>query len=149
MLHTKKRSKDSLSDEWETPPQLMINLCEIYNVELDLDVCATQENTKCFNFFTKEDDGLSKSWVQNAWVNPPHSKTGDFVRKSYEQWQENNIDIMLLIPTNTMSSQYWHEYIEGNAEYHPIKGRINFLKDGVKSPHQSRNAYVCVIFHKH
>ena len=148
MLHQEKRSKASLSDEWETPNDMFAGLSTLYNVDYMLDVCATKDNTKCVNFFSESDNALRKSWKYDVWCNPPHSKTSDFVRKAYVEWKENNINIMLLIPTNTMSSNYWHQYIEGNAEYHPVKGRIHFLQDGKVSPFPSRNAYVCVIFRK-
>lgn len=58
------------------------------------------------------------------------------------------MNIMMIIPTNTMSSGYWHNYIEKFAEYHPIKGRIRFLVDGKPSKHTSRNAYCVVIWRK-
>ena len=82
--------------------------------------------------------------------NGNHCAIGRYMRSEFldVEWKENNINIMLLIPTNTMSSNYWHQYIEGNAEYHPVKGRIHFLQDGKVSPFPSRNAYVCVIFRK-
>jgi len=53
---------------------------------------------------------------------------------------------MMILPANTVSSQYWHDCIEGIAEYHPIKGRIRFLRDGKPSEYPSRNAYVVVIW---
>ena len=55
---------------------------------------------------------------------------------------------MMLVPANTVSTVWWHEYVEGIAEYHPVKGRIRFIRDGEPSKFQSRNAYICVIFRK-
>ena len=57
----------------------------------------------------------------------------------------------MIIPANTISSNYWHEFIEGNAEYHPIRGRIKFLTPNTLGNYEvsdfmSRNAYMCVIF---
>ena len=113
-----------------------------------IDVCATRENSKCVLYFTEKDNGLVQSWDQDIWCNPPHSMTGDFVRKAYSEWLKNNINIMLLIPANTVSTVYWHEYIEDIAEYHAVKGRIRFLRDGLPSKFQSRNSYMLVIYRK-
>ena len=55
---------------------------------------------------------------------------------------------MMILPTNTMSSKYFEECIEGSAEYHPIFGRIKFLIDGSVSKFPSRNAYICVVWRK-
>ena len=41
--------------------------------KFNLDPCATPENAKCEKYFTKEDDGLSKSRDnQNVFCNPPY-----------------------------------------------------------------------------
>ena len=48
------------TDEWSTPQELFDNLDKEFN--FDLDPCATKENAKCSLFYTKEQDGLSKSW---------------------------------------------------------------------------------------
>ena len=113
-----------------------------------IDVCATRENSKCVLYFTEKDNGLVQSWDQDIWCNPPHSMTGDFVKKAYSEWLKNNINILLLIPANTVSTGYWHEYIEDIAEYHAVKGRIRFLRDGLPSKFQSRNSYMLVIYRK-
>lgn len=50
----------SKSDEWATPQWLFDEL----NNEFDftLDACATDENHKCTNYYTIEQDGLNKNW---------------------------------------------------------------------------------------
>jgi site-specific DNA-methyltransferase (adenine-specific) len=142
------RSEESLSDEWETPKELFDELCDKYNIFPRLDPCATNANRKCLMFFTKEENALEQEWEYDVWCNPPHSITGEFVRKAHTEWIKNNINIMMLVPANTVSTVWWHECVEGVAEYHPVKGRIRFIRDGEPSKFQSRNAYMCVIFRK-
>lgn len=50
----------SNTPEWATPQKFFDDL----NVEFHftLDPCSTHENAKCEKHYTKEDDGLSKSW---------------------------------------------------------------------------------------
>lgn len=148
LLHQRKRSKSSLDDNYETPAKLFKDLCKQYHIRPKLDVCATKQNTKCINFFDKRTNGLELDWILSSFCNPPHSETGLWVKKAFEQHIQNNIDVMLLIPANTMSSHYWHTFIEDIAEYHAIQGRIRFLINGKPSSHSSRNAYVCVIYRK-
>lgn len=149
-LHQKPRSIVSLSDEWETPRELYDELCNRYKINPAFDVAATSQNTLCVNYKTKEDeiDGLQCNWIQDTWVNPPHSLNEEFVRKAYEQNQKNNTNVIMILPCNAMSAEYWHDCIEKKAEYHPIKGRIRFLIDGKLSKFASRNAYVAVIWRK-
>lgn len=50
----------SKTDEWETPQYLYDELNREFH--FDLDPCATDENHKCAEYFTREDDGLQKNW---------------------------------------------------------------------------------------
>lgn len=50
----------SKSDEWSTPQDVFDILDAEFN--FNLDPCATNDNHKCDTWFSKEDDGLSKSW---------------------------------------------------------------------------------------
>lgn len=50
----------SKSDEWETPQDFYNNLDEEFH--FDLDPCSTHENAKCDLHYTREDDGLVRSW---------------------------------------------------------------------------------------
>ncbi|UVF62320.1 DNA adenine methyltransferase [Nitrososphaeria virus YSH_462411] len=153
-LHNRKRSKASLSDEYETPDQLYYDLCDKYEVYPNVDICANINNYKVYVFVDKDIDALKIDWYEKFtgedtfWCNPPHSLNEKFVRKAFEQWKKHNINIIMLLPCNTQSSKYWHECIEGVAEYHPIKGRIRFLVNGEPSKHLSRNAYCVVIWRK-
>jgi len=143
--------KLSQSGEWETPDSLFASLAKQYGVAPELDAASTVANCKC-----KEGlyDALEAEWISTSgkkvdvWCNPPHSINGAFVKKAYEQWKKYNINIMMILPANAVSSNYWHQYIEGTAEYHPIKNRIRFLINGQPSEYPSRNAYFVVIFRR-
>jgi DNA N-6-adenine-methyltransferase (Dam) len=37
----------------------------------DLDVAATAANTKCAQYYSEADDGLSQPWQGTVWLNPP------------------------------------------------------------------------------
>ena len=60
MLHTKKRSEASLSDDYQTPRDLFAYLCEEYNVDPHLDVCADARNSQCIRHLTEHDNALKK-----------------------------------------------------------------------------------------
>lgn len=48
------------SDEWETPDDVFASLDAEFH--FDLDPCATQENHKCSQYYTADDNGLEKNW---------------------------------------------------------------------------------------
>ena len=133
------------NDSWETPDNLFLGLCQKYNVRPHLDVCASDLNHKLDRYYTKEYNALLQEWPVDCWVNPPHSKTEAFVRKAYHEYLLHNIDIIMIIPTRCMSARFWHECIEGKAEYHPIPNRIHFKRNG-KDIGPAMQAYVCIIW---
>ena len=51
----------SSRDDWETPPDFFAALNEEFHFTLD--VCALPETAKCADYFTPEDDGLSRPWI--------------------------------------------------------------------------------------
>lgn len=63
----------SNTDEWPTPDYLFDELNKEFN--FNLDVCATDHNHKCDQYFTKEIDGLSQDWKGVCWMNPPYGRT--------------------------------------------------------------------------
>ena len=136
--------KNSKDDEFETPTELYLKLCNKYNIFPKLDVAANETNKLCDKFCI---DGLRESWSEDVWCNPPHSKTGKFVEKAYNEWGFGNINILMIIPANTVSSKFWHKYIEGIAEYHAQpQGRIRFNKNKKPTAFQARTAYMVVVW---
>ena len=151
------RTELSLSDEWETPKELYDHLCGKYGIKPKLDVCATQENRKCYSAifsnsleydWTLPKVGNIKHLLVDVWCNPPHSDIGRFVVKAFGEWRRHNITIMMIIPANSMCTNYAEECIEGKAEYHPINRKwCKFLYKGEEKDH-ARNGYFVVIWRK-
>lgn len=48
------------SDEYETPMGLFMELNNEF--DFNLDPCSTDENCKCENHYTIENDGLTQNW---------------------------------------------------------------------------------------
>lgn len=61
----------STTDEWATPQGFFDELDEEFHFTLD--PAASEENHKCETFFTKEQNGLDRSWGgYTAFCNPPY-----------------------------------------------------------------------------
>ena len=142
-LHQRKRSDASLSDEYETPDYLIAELAQQYGIFPKLDVACIPSNQKCKYSLT---DGLNEEWDHgDVWCNPPHSLTKEFVLKADEQWEKHGINIMMIIPANSVTTNYFADVID-HVEYYPIKGRITFLVNGEITPHPARNGYFVIIW---
>ena len=128
-----KALHSSDSNEWETPWPLVkaINDLVLPYTSFTLDPCATALNAKAEKFFTKEDDGLSKTWGREAvFVNPPYGREiGKWVKKSYEESMKGS-SVVMLIAART-GTTYWRDYIYSSAaRIIFIVGRVGFMVDG-------------------
>ena len=115
----------SKTDMWSTPQKFYDKLNDEFNFTLD--PCATEDNAKCDNFFTVDDDGLKQDWSGNiVFCNPPYGRVIKYwVKKSYEESLKNNTTVVMLIPSRT-DTIYFHDFIYGKAEIRFIKGRLKF-----------------------
>ena len=119
----------SNSAEWSTPQELFDRLDAIYHFTLD--PCATKENAKCARYFTKREDGLSKSWAgEIVFCNPPYGREiSKWIQKAYDE-SLNGATVVCLIPART-DTAYWHDIIFPYAdkiEY--LRGRLYFSNVG-------------------
>jgi phage N-6-adenine-methyltransferase len=119
----------SVTDEWETPREFFDAVNAIYH--FDLDVCATHANTKCKQYFTKAEDGLTQTWCGVCWMNPPYGREISlWVRKAYESSLEAGTVVVCLLPART-DTRWWHEYVLAHTSMiRFIKGRLRFSGKG-------------------
>lgn len=122
------------SDEWETPQELFDCLDDEFCFSLD--VCATEQNHKCYTYFTKETDGLKQNWpsYHRVWCNPPYSNIEDWCKKC----SEHKGTAVMLVPART-DTKWFHEYCydKPNVEIRFIKGRLKFNNSKNSAPFPS------------
>jgi site-specific DNA-methyltransferase (adenine-specific) len=110
--------------DWETPPAFFARLDDEFRFTLD--ACANEQNAKCENYYTVEDDGLSQPWPGTTWCNPPYGREiGDWVRKAYQE-SLNGSTVVMLIPART-DTAYWHDYVMLAHEIRFVRGRLRFV----------------------
>ena len=123
----------SNSNDWQTPQPLFDKLNRVF--EFTLDPCSTKETSKCSKYFTAVEDGLKQSWANEiVFMNPPYGREiGKWIKKAYNESENNNVIVVCLIPARTDTS-YWYEYIRHAARIIFIKGRIKFVSEGKANP---------------
>jgi site-specific DNA-methyltransferase (adenine-specific) len=116
----------SKTGEWGTPQEFFEKLDWRFG-PFDLDPCATPANTKCANFFTEAEDGLSRSWEGfTSFINPPYGRGIErWIHKAYRESRNEETRVVLLIPART-DTKYWHEYVMKADEVYFVKGRLKF-----------------------
>ena len=116
----------SKTGEWSTPQDFFDKLNWRFG-PFTLDPCACPSNTKCANFFTEAENGLSKSWEGfTSFVNPPYGRgIENCIQKAYEETRKEGTRAVVLIPART-DTKYWHQYVMKADEVYFIKGRLKF-----------------------
>jgi phage N-6-adenine-methyltransferase len=113
----------SNSVEYSTPLKLVQPL--IIEFAITKDVCANITNHKLPDYWTKEDNALTKDWIGNCWMNPPFSRDlSKWVRKAYTETKNNGGTKVCLIPVRS-NTKWWAEVCQ-NAEIRFINGEVNF-----------------------
>ena len=118
-----------------------------------LDVAAAPHNAKCERFFTREDDGLTRSWSdERVWCNPPYSDIYSWVAKAWSEWPRSR-GIVMLLPANRVEQRWWQELVEPyrdrageplTVEFLP--GRMRFERRNVViSPKGDRPPFGCCL----
>lgn len=126
VMHSSKKTGGK--DHWCTPQYFFERLNKVFNFTLD--PAASSENAKCKNFFTEEDDGLSKDWAgHTVFVNPPYSQAKKWIEKGYREGQKENTTVVMLVASRT-DTQAFHNYIMNSSQVFFVKGRLVFEIDG-------------------
>lgn len=121
---------------WETPQELFDELDKKYRFTLD--PCALPENAKCEQYFTPDDDGLSKNWGgQSVFCNPPYGREiAEWVRKASEESKKPGTVVVMLLPVRT-DTRWFHEFVLGKAEIEFLRGRLKFGTAKTSAPFPS------------
>lgn len=132
-------------NEWSTPQWLFGYFNAQYHFTLD--PCATPENAKCERYFTKEQDGLIRSWGRGwAFVNCPYGKglLDPWVEKVFVEATLACGSLMLL-PSRT-ERNWFHRCLKQANEIIIIEGRVDFVPPpGVKPSTNRENSIVVVV----
>ena len=117
----------SKSDEWSTPQHIFDVLNQKFNFTLD--PASDGVNNKCAKYYTIQTNGLNQTWHrETVFVNPPYSKTYDWVSKSYHEVLKGNTTVVMLLPART-DTKWFHEFcldpiLVKSVTF--IKGRLKF-----------------------
>lgn len=114
----------SESNEWATPQWLFDALNKEFGFTVD--VCSTHENAKCAKHYTRNENGLMKSWAgEVAWMNPPYGDDiWDWMAKAFGSALHERATVVCLVPSRT-DTAWWHSFAMKH-EVRFLRGRLKF-----------------------
>ena len=124
MATPSSRDSKAPSVEWATPQWLFDQLCRTFSFELD--PCATADNAKCKEYYSRKTNGLDQVWApRRVFMNPPYGRTiGHWVDKAVDESRRGAL-VVGLLPVRT-SARWWNRTVWRAAEIHFIQGRLRF-----------------------
>lgn len=131
----------SRTEEWATPQYVFDWLDKQFHFTLD--VCATDSNSKCDNYITKEENGLTTDWgAEICFMNPPYGREiYKWMHKAMES-AKKGATVICLVPART-DTKWFHETAMNADEIWFIKGRLKFGNGKQSAPFPS-----CIIIFK-
>lgn len=130
------------SPEWYTPPEIIERAVKLFGA-IDLDPCSNSHKNPTVpsaNRFTKDDDGLSKTWKGKVYMNPPYGREiVEWVEKLAAEHKSGNVtEAVALVPARTDTE--WFRMLRVFPRCF-VSGRLNF------SGHENSAPFPSVVFY--
>jgi ParB family chromosome partitioning protein len=141
-LHTRKEisevarahvhvAQNSGENEWYTPPQFIASARSVMG-QIDLDPASSEIANKTVQasvIFTKDDDGLSKQWNGNVWMNPPYAQPlmSQFAEAVSIKYEQGEINQAIVLVNNATETQWFQRMASVASAVCFPKSRVRFL----------------------
>lgn len=124
-------TNNSGENEWYTPSEYIEAARQVMG-SIDLDPASSKTANKIVKakkFYTLDDDGLSKKWIGNVWLNPPYASglVEQFTRKLFEEWINGRTKSAVVLLNNATETQWFQSLLVECSAICFIAGRIKFL----------------------
>jgi len=136
MTHKRSDEIATPKGEWATPTPLFQVIDAAYG-PIEIDLAATEENSKCNLFFDKELDTFKQDWgaCGIGFLNPDYSRgvIDRFMKKTFTETRKKGTRVVILIPLAGDTDWFDRYVMHGAAVTHLVHGRVGFVgyyKDG-------------------
>lgn len=131
-------------NEWYTPSDWLDRARTVLG-RIDLDPASSplaQRTVKAKQFYTVDDDGLTKAWHGRVWMNPPYAQPaiGNFADKLAAEVEADHVKAAIALTHNYTDTQWFHRLASRASAICFPEGRIRFVApDGtLASPTQGQ-----------
>jgi len=124
-------ANNSGNNEWYTPIKY-IKLARSVMGGIDLDPASSEianKTVEATNYYTSDDDGLTKIWSGKVWMNPPYAQPlmSNFAEAISCKFEDGEIEQACILINNATETQWFQRIINtSNAVGFP-KSRIKFI----------------------
>jgi ParB family chromosome partitioning protein len=123
------RHNTGKNNEWYTP-KYIIDAARKTMGSIDLDPASSEianKTVQASTYYTKEDDGLSKPWFGNIWLNPPYSKELILKFVLAVKNKRAEYDQAIILVNNATETRWFQELLSVASAICFVDRRIKFL----------------------
>lgn len=124
-------SHNSGENEWYTPAEFVESARAVMG-SIDCDPASSEvanKTVKAKIFYTKDDDGLSKTWGGCVWMNPPYAQPliAHFAEAVSAKFESREIDKAIVLVNNATETTWFQRMASVASGVCFPKGRIRFV----------------------
>jgi len=125
------RAQGTGQNEWYTPDEYLQAARDVMGA-ITLDPASSdlaQEKVQAESYFTADDDGLTKDWRGNVWLNPPYAQPliSQFVTKAVDEVCAGRINQAIMLTHNYTDTRWFQAAAFACSAICFTRGRISFL----------------------
>jgi ParB family chromosome partitioning protein len=125
---------NSGNNEWYTPPEYIAAARRVLGA-IDLDPSSSEianETVGALNFYTAEDDGLSKEWEGRVWMNPPYASglVDKFAEKLRDSFASGQVTAACALVNNATDTRWFATLCAMCSAVCFPTGRVRFTQPG-------------------
>lgn len=124
-------SNNSGNNEWYTPIEYLEIARKVMG-SIDTDPASSEranKNVKATTFYTEEDNGLTREWLGNVWLNPPYAQPliQQFADKLIKEIKKTNTKQAMVLVNNATETRWFNTLSEKAKAIWFMKGRVKFI----------------------
>lgn len=124
-------SHNSGENEWYTPAAFIESARAVLGtIDCDPASCELANKTvQASSYFTKENDGLSKRWFGNVWMNPPYAQPlmSQFAEAVSSKYESGEIASAIVLVNNATETGWFQRMLASANAVCFVKSRIKFI----------------------
>jgi hypothetical protein len=134
------------SEEWYTPKEIIERVRTVLG-DITLDPASDaipQAWIRAEHYFTQADDGLSKPWFGNVFLNPPYcGNAAKWAAKMIDEYRSGRVASAIML-INSQHGYKWYEDLWATFPVCCLRNRLRFIKPNGETGGQSKQAQTLV-----